>query len=155
MNAASTHILLLLVLLTLGRVPLFPVEAWKTRRTRDKSPMLNQVALHTPRRPRSWDVSVKPSNPRPSSFVFLYSFSGSAFVIHGPKFSPGRDLVSLGNVRQRYRLATRNVQRWLLNVLRTNEIARIQSRVCQGITSYFPLFPPSLLGGALRCRNIR
>lgn len=56
---------------------------------------------------------------------------------------------------QKHRLTIGNAKRWLPNALWTNRIIRIQFRMCQGMTSYLPLFLPSLLSGALRCRNIR
>ena len=76
-EVVSTHVLLLLVLLALGRVPLFPGESWKLRRMRDKRSNIVQVASQTPRRPRSWNVLVKPSNlSAPSSYLFVFSDSG-------------------------------------------------------------------------------
>lgn len=56
-------------LLTLGRVPLFPVESWKMRRMRDERQEVNQVAPHALRRPRSWNVSVKPYDLKASVIV--------------------------------------------------------------------------------------
>lgn len=53
-----------------------PVESWKVRRMRDERSEVHKVVLHAPRRPRSWNASVKPSYPKaPSSYLIICSHS--------------------------------------------------------------------------------